>query len=681
MAAFIVKYKLKGRPNRNRPQETFKRSRIILGSRPLAEIYTADRMTTLEAVAFEFEDGSLKLDVLDQLAGVFLDGQPVGGTARIENGAQVQVGQTLVDVELDTESGVCTLTASELYLTSMVEGIVKKAKPETPFSLDPDGPQEQRWGASDLLGRLNWLAVALGLLPLLAFVFVHNTEAMTRGELSNPHQASHGEDSPQDCAACHSPFSSDYAPKCAECHEGLDGLESHPYEDAGDTSCAVCHTDHRGADGNMFPESELDDETGWQTFCLGCHDVLDPADSTRPRKVKDAPGVPTDRPLMIDGFAHSDHRIQSESRVSSLPIPVPADAGEVPIDCAECHTAAADGTLASPIETAEFALVSYEQCLGCHEDWKVDVHGRDDDGSACASCHDKAATPSDIVKDIRTIDLPGSGSVYALKPRQHDFQGDECLECHVLEKQNVGDRTSIAEMVFRHDHHLPTTAVAEGTGLVFSEQCMPCHTSVAQSETLGGTPLADLSTCTECHTGGEPVAVAKAGESRTVVDMFHRIHTVDPATLTEGAGASLAQRETLSQGCMSCHVPVKGETRMTFKDGTQDCSACHTRHASVGRGLCAVCHVDRAYEGNQKNGRLQYVYNERGIFDLAEAVTKTVPAQKEFDHGSPGHVDHPCAECHDTGALDSTGRVTEVAWPANDEDSCVECHALTRYHR
>jgi hypothetical protein len=404
---------------------------------------------------------------------------------------------------------------------------------------------------------------------------------------------------------------------------------------------------------------------------------------SRGNRVRDKAGEDVGRWLQVDGFSHRDHRI-AEGRAAVAAVPLAPEAGQVPIECEKCHLPETQPeTLGSSIESAEFSLVTYEMCLECHAGWSVPVHGRDEDGAACYACHAQAPTPAEIKADLKQVMLPPGGSVWKVPRRAHDFDKDDCLECHVLPKKKPGDRPEMVEMVFRHDHHLPDIDVPAGTGLTYSEQCMPCHQSVADSETLEGTVLVDTSSCAECHTDGDPEPVTMAGApSRPMTDMFHRVHTVDPGTLAQGAVKTFAQRGTLANSCVACHVPVAGEERMGYREGTLDCSACHTRHANIGQGRCVLCHVDRGFEGNQRpDGRLDFLYQEEGIYNPEKAVTKTTTPIPKFDHFSPGHEGHACSECHAEDVVDGTDRVLDVPWPAVDDQSCVECHAIERYHR
>ncbi len=683
-ARFVLKFKLKGRPNRDRPDVTRETRRVVLGSRPLADIYVKDRLVSQEAIAFDYDGSRLQVEVLGSLSGVFVDGSPVEGVGRIGNGSTVHVGHTFVEVAVDPATSTCTLTTSELYLPSFVDGVVKRAKVDPPFALGDSGPQEHRWGRNPLLRRANWGAVALGAIVLLAFPFLGESELLSRGELARAHQPHATPESPGTCSDCHAPFSSDYAPRCAKCHEGYAVPELHPFGLAAETSCSECHADHAGADSDLLPASarEVDPKTGWKRMCLQCHGVMEPGQ--KERKVRDEPGVPTQRWLHVDGFSHGDHRIvDGRSRLAAVPVAPSPEAGQVPIACAKCHTPISAGGEASPIASSDFALVTYERCLDCHADWKVEVHGRDDGGVACYVCHAPAATPADITKALRQVELPALGGKWSVAPRAHDFAKEDCTRCHV-EPRTAGQATGARiEAVFRHDHHLPGIDVPAGTGLVYSQACVPCHASVAGSDSLAGVALVDTSGCTDCHTGEAPQPVAAGGApKRRVNDMFHRLHAIDPATLAQGATRTFAQREKLATGCIACHVPVAGEAQMGYRDGALDCSACHQRHANVGQGRCVLCHVDRQFAGNRRpDGRIDFVYQEEGIFDRAKAVTKTTAAIAKFDHFSRGHVDSGCEDCHDTAKVDAAERVLDVAWPAVDEASCVKCHALERYHR
>jgi hypothetical protein len=686
VARIVLKFKLRGRPNRERPDKVVERGEVALGSRPLADIYVNDRLVPQEALVFQFDGVHLSMDVGGLLAGVYVDGQPVDGRGPVRAGATVQVGHALVECAVDAAKGECTLTTNEQYLQGVVDSIVMKAKPAKSFALVDSGPQEHRWGKSPVLRRWNWIAGIAGVALLAAFPFVRNTEAMTRGELFHAH-AIGAKDGPASCADCHAPFSSDYSARCAKCHEGYDSKLTHPFEKNASLSCGACHGEHRGADSQIVP-SLAKSPSGWPSMCLPCHagtpypsaDMPADAVSRAKSRLRDERGAPLERQLLVDGFSHRDHRVTKAGGVANVP-GGPPKKGQVPVSCAECHKPLAKGASHPAIPTAEFATVTYDTCLACHADWRVDVHGRDNDGAACYACHARAESPSKITAALKTADLPATGSKWVLKPREHDFKKDECLSCHVLEKSSADHRTSIGEKVFRHDHHLRGVTPPAGGELAVSQECRICHEEVAGSESLAGTKLVTTKSCAACHVGAEPVPVETGGATRRVGDMFHSVHVADASAVSRSA-LRYAARDSLTKGCLACHTPVSGAAPMGLREGAADCKSCHTGHENLGAGKCVLCHVDRTPGVNRDlGGRLEFRFSEPGIFNPAKATKKTAAAIKTFDHASAGHTGHECAECHSASNVDGAARVLDVTWPAFDEDACVKCHVRERFHR
>jgi len=699
MPRFLLKFKLDRKPNRGRPDETLERARIVLGSRPLADVYVADRLVPQEAVAFEFDGSRARIEVLGTLAGVFVNGVPAGGAGVVPPGAAIQVGHTLVEVSIDAAQQVCTLTVGEQYLRKTVEEAAKKA--QASFALVEEGPQEQRWGKSPHVRRWSWAATFAGLAALLGSYFLRESDAMSRGELHRTHAigAPHG---PDNCSSCHDPFVSDYEPMCAKCHEGYAGdagYAHHPGVLSREYGCAECHGDHRGADADLIPPMTVG-AGGWPETCARCHDggTLDEkvaaaaADPALPSKAKDRPGAAVERWLQVDGFSHADHRVAKPRRVG-LTGTTAAPEGTVPVPCAECHERAAAPDAARP--GAEFAGVPYEKCLECHAEWRVDVHGRDQGGVHCFQCHVRTDDLAKIPKDIRTAAVPLSTSMYELPPRRHDFAKDDCRACHVVEKSGQ-PRSGLVVLAFRHDHHLRTVTPTRGAELDLAATCVPCHKGVAEGDSLAGLgaslPRADLSVCGTCHTDGDPkpLPTGKSGATHgPIVDMAHAVHVVEPGVQTRGGPKMLAGRESLAQGCLSCHVPVAGTERMGLREGAKDCTACHAGHEHLGEGKCVLCHVDRASAANRDaEGGLVFRTNDPGIFDRAKATVKRTNEVRGFDHFSPGHAEPAsdptgagCADCHDAAATDASQRVLDVPWPGHADRTCVACHVRTRFHR
>jgi len=676
-------------------ETTRETTRVVLGSRPLCDVHVRDRLVPDEALVFEFDGTHVRMEVLKTLGGTFKDGAPVDGRAQVADKATIQIGHTRIDVAVDPTTQTCTLDVGVNALQKSVYEFVDEKKPARAFGLHDAGPQEQRWGKSPVLTRANWFAGLVGLALLASFFVVKDTDAMSRGPLFRAH-AIGAKNGPRDCAACHAPMSSSYSPKCAVCHAGFDSTTTHPYAKNADVSCNECHAEHVGADASIVPPMTKT-ESGWPKTCLRCHagqpypaaDVPAALVAAAKSRLADARGAPFARQLMVDGFSHKDHRVPGGG-MSALPGVKPKT--NAPVACAECHKLLAAGATNGAIPTAEFAGVLYPKCLECHADWRVAVHGREQNGAACLVCHAKPDVPltssvapfmAKIGPAMKTVDLPATEMKWVLKPRDHDFKKDDCLKCHVLSKSSLDHRTALGAKVFRHDHHLKSIAPPEGGAFAFSQKnCLPCHQAVAGSETLAGTALVDASVCAKCHVDSEPTRVeVKEGATRRVVDMVHKTHTVDAASLSKSA-LRYASRESLARGCLSCHEPAVGETSMTFTAGAKDCKACHTGHENLGEGKCVLCHVDRAPGVNRViDGKLEFRFSEPGIFNAEKATKKTTAAMPRFDHKSAGHKDHACAECHAAPNVDQATRVLDVTWPAFDDDACVKCHVRERFHR
>ncbi|MCE9635012.1 MAG: FHA domain-containing protein [Planctomycetes bacterium] len=699
---FVVTWKFEKKANRDRPEQTIERSRVTLGSRPTADLHVADRLVPLEALEFVFDGRRLQLEVKHSLAGVFVNGAPVEGAGPVPHGATVQVGHAIVDVSIDEANSACKLAIGEKYLTATVAGLAKKAA--TPFALEDDSPQEQRWGKSHVLSRWNWIAAFAGLLLLASFPLAKDTEAVNRGPLLAAHAL--GADAktgpgaakrPTECSDCHSPFASNYAAACAKCHEAFDSAKHHPYARAAETTCQGCHPEHRGADADVMPPTDLV-AGGWQRTCATCHAGDDfekratdaAAAPDLASKARDHADAPVQRWLHVDGFSHADHRVAKPRRASLVGGAKRPD-GDVPLPCAKCHAKRGSGDVPGAAASSDFALVAYTKCLECHAEWRVDVHGREQGGVHCFQCHAKTDDVSKIAKDIRTTEIPVSGSLYDVMPRKHDFAKDDCRSCHVETKTAV-QTAKPEKKAFRHDHHLRTVDPGKGGGLALAASCIACHHAVAESSSLAGLgsalAAATLDSCKDCHVEGAPKPVAGTG-TRTVVDMFHSVHTVEPGTSGGGTLRALSGRETLAQGCVSCHVPAAGDAPMKLREGTADCSACHKGHESLGGGKCALCHVDRASAANRDaKDALVYRFNEAGIFAREKAVVKTTAPVHRFEHFSRGHTKDAadasgagCAKCHDPKAVDAAQRVVDVAWPGPLDPSCLACHVRERYHR
>lgn len=700
-ARYLIEFEIDRKVNRGRPGVSFDRDRIVLGSRPTADVHVADRLVPQEALAFIFDGRRLRMEVLATIGGAFVDGAPVEGTGAVASGSSVQVGHTIVRVAIDGTAGTCTLTVGERYLSKTVEDVAKKA--QAGFALVESGPQEHRWGKSPHLARWSWIAAFAGALVLGAAHFLRDSDLLSRGPLHESHRIG-APGGPTSCFDCHAPFASDHALLCAKCHVGYDAAAHHPYGAAATMPCAHCHGDHRADTATSLLPPMTSGDGGWPATCSVCHDDVSrdekvaaaAADPEIARRVRDRPGEPAERPLRVDGFSHADHRIAKPRRVGLSGSSAAPD-GAVPVPCGKCHVRGTAGsardTSPADFSPADFATVTYESCLACHADWRVDVHGRDQGGAHCVQCHEAAADPATIARPIRRVTVPGRSGLFRVPARRHDLSKDDCRSCHLSDRPASAPAPAAVRR-FRHDHHLRTVTPEKGGALDLAASCVPCHTSVAGSTSLaalgGELPPADLSGCADCHTDGapEPVAGGAAGP-RTVVDMVHALHVVEPGAGPRAAPRTLEGRESLARGCLACHTPVEGDAPMTLRDGVGDCSACHAGHEHLGSGKCALCHVDRTAAVNRDaSGATRFRTIEAGLFDRAKATVRRSPSNPRFDHFSPGHAGpasdattEGCGACHATDAVDRSVRVLDVPLPGHADRPCVLCHVRERYHR
>src|SRR5436190_22625381 len=114
-------------------EKTVEASRVVLGSRPLSDIYVRDRLVPDEALAFEFDGSHLTVEVLKNLSGTFMEGSPITGRGRVPSGAKIQVGETLIEVTIDAAKESCRLDVAVHHLAKFVYEYVEKTKPATPF--------------------------------------------------------------------------------------------------------------------------------------------------------------------------------------------------------------------------------------------------------------------------------------------------------------------------------------------------------------------------------------------------------------------------------------------------------------------------------------------------------------------------------------------------------------------
>ena len=184
MSRFRLKWMLKGRPARNRPEEDLERRELRLGTSPNDDILLTDQLVAERALIFRATPtgDALLIEPRDLFAGAFLNGKPIDDTTRFEPGDVLQVGQALVSFTIEDDA-----YALEIYEDYLGHTIFQESKRE--LSIDLEGWGEAHWGRSRFLRRANLAALLLGIAALAAFPFSTESSLLSRGPLSPVHQA------------------------------------------------------------------------------------------------------------------------------------------------------------------------------------------------------------------------------------------------------------------------------------------------------------------------------------------------------------------------------------------------------------------------------------------------------------------------------------------------------------
>lgn len=212
-------------------------------------------------------------------------------------------------------------------------------------------PVSRRYVYPPSRNRLWWIGLALVVVlggGLLTSLTVGGGVLVSSGPLSSSH-AVIGED----CVACHTPFTQEVGEKCSLCHEGggdplgeysfdahfvyVSGDHTRAVPHDGETTCAGCHTEHRGRE---TPLTAVDD-----TGCIACHEFT--GVSGHPEFDFVADQLPDDSGLAFTHIRHVDRVMEDRGT------------GDLEASCLACHTPTADAGRFEPI-----AFESH--CAGCH---------------------------------------------------------------------------------------------------------------------------------------------------------------------------------------------------------------------------------------------------------------------------------------------------------------------------
>lgn len=399
--------------------------------------------------------------------------------------------------------------------------------------------------------------------------------------------------------------------------------------------CVACHT------GIVEPG-----ESVWPTpaGCASCHDVeWEPRTGARASNLR---------------FAHDVHqRAAAQKNV--------ADSALIR-NCSACHTEGA-----APRMTVQRAVVA--QCLDCHGLKAPHVDLPDE---ACATCH------------VRLTDAPGltTADIKGFpKPQSHDAP-DFLLGGHGKAAKGEGDRAS------------PAAVAASCATCHARNLCITCHVNAPEVSAIVALALDDRSptyatkqpvpashaaagflrghgreaqranatcetchareSCTTCHIGGPPRAVAAlpaVGPGRAAGAQLTRTPPVSHTPEfreRHGMDANARPRtcETchVRSTCLECHRPEGGGQSRYHAQGflTRHPSAAYAREANCTdchnpAQFCQSCHQQTGLVATARLGRLGYHDAFRG-FSLGHGQA----ARQSLETCASCHAERDCTDCH-----------------------------------
>ncbi len=345
-----------------------------------------------------------------------------------------------------------------------------------------------------------------------------------------------------DCRVCHEiPFVRVRDRTCLKCHEKITGHAATPKQQAalfGDTRCANCHADHKGAAGLVRSDAGL---------CSSCHgDLKRRAPETRLVDARDfarahpefrvtlwrGPGkddvvrvVQTDKASLVERsglrFPHVDH-LKSSIR---------GPKGRVILECRSCHVPDASGRSFLPVQMTK-------HCSDCHTlEFEPAVtsrqvpHGSVDavmltmqEFYASIALNNIAVDTVDSGEIRRGIPRPAGGGTVTEEQRQRAlawarakaaktaedlFEARVCIVCHEVVKM-TGPRGGPGDVVWNvapvrvAAAWLPKSQFDHAKHRTY--KCEDCHDKVARSASSADVNIPDIESCRACHAGSDPTA-------------------------------------------------------------------------------------------------------------------------------------------------------------------------------
>ena len=524
------------------------------------------------------------------------------------------------------------------------------------------------------------LAAALTLALLLLFFVATGGAMFSPGSLNaQPGEAvlgqvhSHAETGGR-CTACHTPpwSSATLADRCIACHSnvgdelnGNHGLHAQLRGQATAFDCRGCHTEHRGATGELTQISADTFQhaaTGYQltghqsmasgrafacgdchpqsvtefsaATCTDCHRQLDATYIAA--HVTDFGGACLNCHDGVDRYSRKrfDHNAQA----------FPLQGKHAAVACGKCHAGA---TTLADLQGAK------RTCVDCHQ--KDDAH-QGQFGTDCAGCHNATSWP-DAQFDHSKTAFPLTGKHAGVKcedcHKDGTFKGtpQNCVDCHQKDDAHKGqfgtdcggchNATSWPDAQFDHSKTaFPLTGKHAGV------KCQDCH----KDGTFKGTPQ----NCVDCHQKDD----AHKGQFGTDCAGCHNTTSWPDAQFDHSKTTFPLTGKHAGVKCQDCHKDG------TFKGTSTQCVACHadpTFHKGAFGTACADCHTAAGWQPATFNQRHTFPidHGERGTSSCRTCHPDNVKA-------------YTCYGCHEHTPAETIARHAEEV--RGDISDCVKCH-------
>lgn len=557
-----------------------------------------------------------------------------------------------------------------------------------------------------------WIALfsALG----VALIAVVDVERTSPGPVTAAHALVEELAGGTSCSSCHGGVFSGMTDSCLECHapiadqlEADEGLHGLLIEQAEAERCALCHSEHHGAEFALvnaasFSRAGIPDPTAFDHAALGFemkgrHLELDCAECH----------VNAD----VDVLPEGEHRFLGLDP-SCVRCHEDPHEGRMVRDCSDCHSQSSFEELHFVRHDRRLALVGGhrgQDCRTCHaedDERSLEALARGLRGRAprdCATCHESPHTDAFVAKVAERRGLGQGASCATCHLESHtQFHGDGAPEELSQREQRRrsqrlakgAPRPAHPTSLFLADQVLPRLHAASGFGLKAPHDgldCSVCH-DPGLAEFDARHPGRRPGACSACHDdphGGQFEAGRFAGRECTACHARTHFepHEFDVERHAKTAFPLLDSHATTD--CASCHlVPDRGfgdilEPRV-FRGTEGRCEDCH-EDAHMGAfesalsalaapstaGSCAECHLSTSFD--------EVLLEALGAGAGADARGAGMP----FEHArwtgftvQGAHAQGSCEACHPRSEHpDAFGRrFGRVEEHFGVVDGCETCH-------